>query len=217
MPLKHRSQIFLYSKKFSYIKKKLILGYSYRKVCSALCKFGAKSELIDNPRQYSYLARHDKNVMELLLKAPLSDSILNPVPEPVDFASREQMEPLYEWLEIEHNPGWIRKLNEEDMKFIKGVVTVDGRLDLCKQVIGPQGIEPLLNAMKRCTKVDRILLGNNIIGDAGGEVIAKFIKSGKSPIKVNFCVLFLARLQFSNFLYIFEYVSKSKISIVVKL
>jgi len=167
--------------------------------------------------------------MELLMKAPLSDSVLNPVPEPVDFASREQMEPLYEWLEIEHNPGWIRKLNEEDMKFIKGVVTVDGRLDLCKQVIGPQGIEPLLNAMKRCTKVDRILLGNNIIGDAGSEVIAKFIKSGKSPIKVlsisikKYTFLYTVfgfsfRLQFST-LYIFGYFLTFFIhfSIVVKL
>ncbi len=122
--------------------------------------------------------------MLLLMKAPLSDSILNPIPEPVDFASREQMEPLYEWLEAEHQFDVLPNLNLDDMKFVKGVVTSDGRLDLCKQVIGPQGIKPLLNSMKRCTKIDRILLGNNIIGDTGGQIIADFIKSGKSPIKV---------------------------------
>ncbi len=34
-----------------------------------------------------------------------------------------------------------------------------GRLDLCKQVVGPQGIQPLLNAMKESSVVNRLLLG----------------------------------------------------------
>lgn len=163
-----------------------MLSYNrYRKVCSELTKFCKKSDTFEDPRQYSFLARHDKSTMERLMKAPLSDSIVNPVPEPVDFASREQMQPLYDWLEDGEKIGWISNYTDEDIKFIKGTLTTDGRLDLCKQVIGPQGIEPLLESMKSSKKVDRVLLGNNIIGDKGGQVIANFIKSGKSPIKVS--------------------------------
>lgn len=113
------------------------------------------------------------------MKAPLSDSVVNPVPEPVDIASREQMQPLYDWLSAR------ARIDDDDLRFLKGVVTRDGRLDLCKQVIGPMGIEPLLEAMASSRQVDRLLLGNNIIGDDGGQAIADFIKSGKSTIKVS--------------------------------
>ena len=34
-----------------------------------------------------------------------------------------------------------------------------GRLDLCKQVVGPRGIQPLLDAMKNSEVVNRLLLG----------------------------------------------------------
>lgn len=152
----------------------------YRKVVSLLSKHSNRLEAADNPRQYSFLARYDKAAMELLMKAPLSDSIVNPVPEPVDIASRDQMQPLYDWLKAR-----ARIDDELDLRFLKGVVTRDGRLDLCKQVIGPMGIEPLLEAMANSRQVDRVLLGNNIIGDDGGKVIADFIKSGKSTIKVS--------------------------------
>jgi len=36
---------------------------------------------------------------------------------------------------------------------------LDGRLDLCKQVIGPHGVEPLLESMQNSKYVDRLLLG----------------------------------------------------------
>lgn len=88
------------------------------------------------------------------------------------------MQPLYDWLKTK------QAFDDSDLRFLKGVVTSDGRLDLCKQVIGPQGIVPLLDSLKERKEIDKILLGNNIIGDNAGQVIADFIKSGKSPIKV---------------------------------
>lgn len=133
-----------------------------------------------NPRVYLSMARYNKKMMEYLMNAPLSDAIINPVPEPVDVSTYEEMKPLYDWLEA--NRG--TKFDEQDLKFLRGVVTTDGRLDLCKQVIGPQGIQPLLERMKDSRQIDRLLLGNNIIGDDGGNIIANFIKSGQSPLKV---------------------------------
>jgi len=144
-----------------------------------LSQHASKSDQYDNPRKLSLWARHDRLAMETLMKAPLSDAIANPEAEPVDIASREQMQPLYDWLSAR-----TEKEGTLDLRFLKGVVTSDGRLDLCKQVIGPMGIEPLLEAMGNTQHVDRLLLGNNVIGDGGGQVIADFMKSGRSTIKV---------------------------------
>jgi len=51
-----------------------------------------------------------------------------------------------------------------------------GRLDLCKQVVGPQGIRPLLDAMKNSSVVNRLLLGNNIVGLPGAQAISEYIR-----------------------------------------
>ncbi|CAF3904672.1 unnamed protein product [Rotaria sp. Silwood1] len=51
-----------------------------------------------------------------------------------------------------------------------------GRLDLCKQVLGPQGVQPLLDAMKYSSFVSRLLLGNNIVGLPGAKAISQYIR-----------------------------------------
>lgn len=160
--------------------KKMLCYNHYRKVLSILKKYheNFKSDLYNNPRIYLQLAKNDKKIIDMLLNAPISNAILNPVPEPVDVSSHEQMKPLYDWLTQKETNL------HEDKPFLKGTVTSDGRLDLCKQVIGPAGIKPLLDALNENKFVDRLLLGNNIIGDSGGQLIADFIKSGKSPLTV---------------------------------
>jgi uncharacterized protein (DUF924 family)/predicted esterase len=154
-----------------------IVSYNhYRKCLTAICFYNDKKvksfEMDTNPRSQMYAARYDKAAMEKLAMAPFSDAIINPVPEPVDVSSHEQMRPLYEWLEQNRSS----KFNETDLQFLKGTVTGDGRLDLCKQVIGPHGVKPLLDAMQSNSQIDRILLGNNIVGDDSGKLIADFIK-----------------------------------------
>jgi hypothetical protein len=159
-----------------------ILSYNhYRKVLTNICVFADSVKIeheFSSPNVHLSTAKFNRAAMEHLMKAPLSDAIINPIPEPVDVSSYEQMKPLYDWLAQNIT------LDETDLKFLRGTVTSDGRLDLCKQVIGPQGIKPLLDAMKDSKQVDRLLLGNNIIGDGGGKVIADFIRSGKSPLTV---------------------------------
>lgn len=80
----------------------------------------------------------------------------------------------------------------------------DGRLDLCKQVVGPEGVGPLCKALAQLVKgvdfglhhragspppskpvghsVTRLLLGNNIVGNGGARDIADLIRSGRSSI-----------------------------------
>eukprot|EP00466_Bigelowiella_natans_P011349 jgi/Bigna1/132726/aug1.18_g7434 len=58
----------------------------------------------------------------------------------------------------------------------------DGRLDLCKQVVGPQGISPLLDSLIGSKGITRLLLGNNIVGNGGAEAIAAAINNPSCPL-----------------------------------
>ncbi|MDO9015869.1 MAG: DUF924 family protein [Deltaproteobacteria bacterium] len=100
---------------------------------------------------------------------PISHHISEPAPEPVVPCSLADLDPLLAHLEADAPV-------EVQTAFSKGTLTTDGRLDLCKQVVGPDGIRPLLGAMMRSHRVKRLLLGNNIVGDGGAEAIAGFIR-----------------------------------------
>ena len=114
---------------------------------------------------------------------PLSDLITHPRPEPVEIVPTELFAPLYEYLKQsqQHQRDVVNK------SFERGTVCADGRLDLCKQVIGPGGISDLLSALRADStsddpKVRHLLLGNNICGDELGHAIADFISSGTSAL-----------------------------------
>ncbi|KAJ7160098.1 hypothetical protein C8R46DRAFT_905678 [Mycena filopes] len=61
------------------------------------------------------------------------------------------------------------------VEFKRGVVYDDGRLDLCKMVVGPTHIDKLLDALEENTVITQFLLGNNVISTTGARRIAKFI------------------------------------------
>jgi Ran GTPase-activating protein (RanGAP) involved in mRNA processing and transport len=61
------------------------------------------------------------------------------------------------------------------LEFPKGVLYDDGRMDLCKKVVGPQHIGSLLQSLRTNTFVKHFLLGNNIIGPTGAKHIAEFV------------------------------------------
>ncbi|KAJ7160960.1 hypothetical protein C8R46DRAFT_905152 [Mycena filopes] len=67
------------------------------------------------------------------------------------------------------------KWNTPMVEFKRGVVYDDGRLDLCKMVVGPTHIDKLLDALEENTVVTQFLLGNNVISTTGARRIAKFI------------------------------------------
>ncbi|KAL3952105.1 hypothetical protein ACCO45_013822 [Purpureocillium lilacinum] len=60
-------------------------------------------------------------------------------------------------------------------EFERGVVYEDGRMDLCKMVVGPDHIWRLMDSLRDNAFVRHFLLGNNIIGPSGAQAIAAFI------------------------------------------
>lgn len=159
-------------------KRQLLLSYNqYRKIISRLLM------LIHQPEPTPVARKHiPRTSLQQLLKTPLSDFILNPRAEPVDISSREQLEPLYNYLQNKSQTNLF-----EDIVFTKGTLCKDGRLDLCKQVIGPTGIKDLIKSLQIDSEsttpmVKHLLLGNNICGNELGNAIGEFIKSGKSAL-----------------------------------
>lgn len=66
--------------------------------------------------------------------------------------------------------------NTPMVEFERGVAYVDGRLDLCKMVVGPTHIEPLIKALRSNNFVKHFLLGNNLTSATGCAAITAFIK-----------------------------------------
>ena len=111
------------------------------------------------------------------LSAPISTEVIDPRPVPVVPGPLSELAPLLAHLK-EQDP------TAAPAAFPRGTLMPDGRLDLCKQVVGPAGIAPLLSSIADNHQVRRLLLGNNIVGNAGAAAIADFIASGRSPVNV---------------------------------
>lgn len=62
------------------------------------------------------------------------------------------------------------------IEFNRGVVYEDGRLDLCKMVVGPDHIDELMDSLDGNEHVRHFLLGNNVITNYGARRIARFIR-----------------------------------------
>jgi hypothetical protein len=121
----------------------------------------------------------------------VSNYISAPTAEPVAPCPVEQLDEMIHWLEKNED---ITATQEPRIDFIRGSIlgkTTQGggtSVDLCKQVVGPKGIKPILDAVSKNSHIDRFLLGNNIIGNEGGQVIADFIVSERSKNVYNFYV-----------------------------
>lgn len=109
---------------------------------------------------------------------PPSILVTEPVPMPVDVAKLEDLEPFFNYLKTN------TKVNERDkeyVKFTKGVHYYDGRIDLCKQVVGSPWIQTLMDSIKDNEHIEHFLLGNNIIDITGAKAIANFISNEHKP------------------------------------
>jgi hypothetical protein len=85
--------------------------------------------------------------------------VANPSEVPVVPSSAEDLAPLLRGLR-ENSPPL-----EDYVRFARGTIIRDRKvLDLCKQVVGPAGVGPLLSAMKEYDSITGLLLGNNITG-----------------------------------------------------
>jgi Ran GTPase-activating protein (RanGAP) involved in mRNA processing and transport len=64
----------------------------------------------------------------------------------------------------------------QETVFPRGTVTPDGRLDLCKQNLGPQGCRLVTRALEGNTCVVSLLLGTDGIGNEGAHDVAQLIE-----------------------------------------
>jgi uncharacterized protein (DUF924 family) len=157
-------------------KMKFSCYIQYKKMTSELRRM--LKDLKEPIRQRKRIPREE---LEIMVKRPISDFVLNPRAEPVNISTHEMMQPLYDYL-INGEPH-----GNKEMQFTRGTVCNDKRLDLCKQVIGPNGVNDLMSSLEKDSlmsdpKVKHLLLGNNVCGNGLGKSIGKFIKSGKSAL-----------------------------------
>ncbi|MCB9652537.1 MAG: hypothetical protein H6729_00195 [Deltaproteobacteria bacterium] len=91
---------------------------------------------------------------------------------PIPCAAAELM-PLLDFLGKNHRP-------EEQKRFPRGVVMPDGRLDLCKQQLGPQGVELVCRALRGNTTMTSPLVGADFMGDQGARHLANLVVENAS-------------------------------------
>lgn len=115
------------------------------------------------------------------ITGPYSDSIINPTPMPVDITSPSEFEPYFNYVSTALVPP------AADTVFIKGAIFPDGRLDVCKQVVGPTSFERLCQTVEQSKIVKHFLLGNNIAfqdnQEAGALALAKIMQNNDKPIE----------------------------------
>ena len=83
-----------------------------------------------------------------------------------------QFEEIAEYLEENVLP-------ETQIRFKRGIVYSDGRLDLCKQGLGT-AIAIITRAMEKNDKIQHFLIGNDVVGRSGAEAIGRMV-SERAP------------------------------------
>ncbi|KAE9373130.1 RNI-like protein [Stipitochalara longipes BDJ] len=136
----------------------------------------------------------------LNIQGPWAGQALDPVdlkgptaiPMPVEIGKTEDFAPIFGFLAHESfedgshsgfKPNFdILRKNEQYtgdvslLEFPRGIIYEDGRLDLCKKVVGPTHIGKLMESLKSNHEIRHFLLGNNAISTTGAKRIAEFIQ-----------------------------------------
>ncbi|KAI9220375.1 hypothetical protein BC828DRAFT_405873 [Blastocladiella britannica] len=135
-----------------------------------------------------------------LASAP-ADEVVHPLPEPVVSCPIEELDDLLRYLKTPPSapsPSAAKvtdttSTSAAEMAFPRGTLMDGGRrLDLCKQVVGPRGIGPLLDALvddrNGSTKgISTLMIGNNITGSAGAQRVAVAMADARSSITNWYC------------------------------
>jgi hypothetical protein len=158
---------------------------SYTKLISKLSKVYvdqySKNFFLNNKFKLFRLLEHNRKNWCSLKNKPLSKAITEPTAMDVEVASYEDLEPFFKFLDSNSVPidnNWDK---EACMIFTKGALYQNKRLDLCKQVVGPDWIERLMNSLVNNTQIEHFLLGNNIIGTVGAKSIGQFLLNEHKP------------------------------------
>ncbi|KAF9343337.1 hypothetical protein BGX26_005896 [Mortierella sp. AD094] len=140
----------------------------------ALCKPKNRSKLLDIQGPW---AGQDIDPMDL--KGPVA------IPMPVTIGKTTDFEPIFGFLsedkaiteadDTQGTHGLELTWENPTLEFRRGIVYEDGRLDLCKQVVGPTHIGNLMESLESNHQIRHFLLGNNAISTTGAKRIAEFI------------------------------------------
>lgn len=120
---------------------------------------GERDDFIDC---FAFLKDSKRNQVEVLLNMPVPTSI------PASLGAKIGEEPIYK---------------SRLLEFKRGVVYEDGRLDLCKMVVGPDHIDELMDSLEDNTHIQHFLLGNNVITNHGARRIAQFVRDHPERMK----------------------------------
>lgn len=157
----------------------------YTKLVSKLSKYYTsqytKEFLSNNKFKLFRLLEHDRNNWCALKNKPITTVVSEPTAMPVEIAPLEELEPFFKFLDSNAVPIDNDNEYEPCMRFIRGALYQDKRMDLCKQVVGFKWIGMLMNSLVNNTQVEHFLLGNNIIGPDGGKAIGNFLLNPHKP------------------------------------
>ncbi|EJD39587.1 DUF924-domain-containing protein [Auricularia subglabra TFB-10046 SS5] len=162
-----------------YDRAKLTSYIGYAKLCGVLRQVWARSHstthaVTDTEKAMGVLSDADRAA---ILAAPPNEFVVHPTEVPVVPCSAQDLAPLLRGLRENATPL------QEHVKFARGTIIRERKvLDLCKQVVGPDGVGPLLDAMKGYESITGLLLGNNITGSKGAQEIAAYIRDPTSRI-----------------------------------
>ncbi len=132
-----------------------------------------RKQIMDSKKEQE--ERKKRVIDSCALNRPISDEVVNPKAMPVNVAPLKELQPFFNHMK-QNIPAGIKEL-----EFTRGVHYDDGRIDLCKQVVGSSWICNLMDSIKNNPHVDHFLLGNNIIDIVGANAIGKFISSEHVP------------------------------------
>lgn len=139
--------------------------------------------------QCSVPVEHPAYTPRTVAGVAVSAAIAMPQPMPVEVAPLSELAPFFEFLE---EPT---ERSEWPSTFVRGTYFPDQRMDLCKQVVGPDHVEALCAAVgtqaqhgsAAANRVRHFLLGNNIACDGastrGAEAFAQLMADPAAEIE----------------------------------
>jgi Ran GTPase-activating protein (RanGAP) involved in mRNA processing and transport len=137
--------------------------------------------ILNNKFKLGRILEHNRGNFCLLKNKPLNSTVLEPTAMPVKISEYEELEEFFKFLDSNGEVIVNEYGSDPCMKFNRGAIYQDKRMDLCKQVVGPTWIGQLMKSLKYNDKVEHFLLGNNIIGEAGGRAIREFLLTPHIP------------------------------------
>jgi len=148
------------------------------------CEQYTKELMITYNHKMNRILEHNRKNWCELKNRPVSKFLTEPKAMPVEIAKLEDLKPFFQYIESDGNVVINNTDKEPCMIFCKGALYQDGRMDLCKQVVGNLWIGELMRSLLTNHSIKHFLLGNNIIGVEGGKAIGEFLANPNRVPKI---------------------------------